>query len=125
MNRRDEQPHPIRFSCNDNRLNISMDVLHSIGNPTYVQIFVSRDRKTLYIRGCATKESESFAVAPRVYTDPEYKYILRKAAFSEAICCAQGWDRNGRYRISGIPISDKVIGFPFAKAVRLDGRDES
>jgi hypothetical protein len=125
MNKSNERPHPIRFSFNYNRLSISMDVLRTVGNPAYVQIFISSDRKTLYIKGCDTKESESFMVPPRVYADTEYKYSLRKAAFSEAICCAQGWDRNSRYRLYGVLVSERVMGFSFDDAVRLDNREES
>ena len=124
MNSQREQINPIRFSFNDNRLSISKEVLRTIGNPQYIQVFVSKDRKTFFIKGCDTKEPQSFAVPNRVYADSEYKYRLRKAAFSEAICSAIGFDSQGKYRLYGAPVSDHVIGFSFSEAVRLGSDTE-
>jgi hypothetical protein len=114
------QTHTIRFTFGNSRLYISMDVLRTIGDPDFIQVFISRDRMTLFIRGCDKKEVPCFAVPSRVYEDPEYKCILRKVAFAEAISLAQKWDRKGNYRLYGVPISQKVIGFAFAKAERID-----
>jgi len=121
MSDQQKRTHTIRFSFDNNRLSISMDVLRSLGNPQYIQVFVSCDRKSLFIRGCEKKEVPCFTVPPRVYIDPEYKYVLRKAAFSEAICSVTGWDKQGRYRLYGVVVSPQVMGFSFADAERLDG----
>jgi len=119
------QTHTIRFTFANNRLYISMDVLRTIGSPNFIQVFISRDRKTLYIQGCDIKESPCFAIQPRVYNDPEYKCILRKVAFAEAITLAHNWNRKGNYRLYGVPVSQRVISFAFAKAERLDDTSES
>jgi len=101
-----------------------MEVLRSIGCPKYIQLFMSRDRKTFFIRGCDNKETQSFAVPPRVYTDTEYKYRLQKAAFSEAMQTATGLDSNGKYRFYGVSVSEQVMAFSITDAQRLDGNDE-
>jgi hypothetical protein len=123
MSDQQKRAHTIRFSFDNNRLNISMEVLHFLGNPRYIQVFVSCDRKSLFIRGCENKETPCFSVPPRVYSDTEYKYVLRKAAFSEAIRSVTGWDQQGRYRLHGVAVSHQVMGFAFSEAERLDGDD--
>lgn len=121
MSDQQRRTHTIRFSFENNRLSISMDVLRFLGKPQYIQVFVSSDRSALFIRGCSSKETPCFTVPPRVYTDPEYKYVLRKAAFSEAICSVTGWNKQGRYRLYGVAVSPQVMGFSFSDAERLDG----
>jgi len=121
MSDQQRRAHTIRFSFGNNRLNISMEVLRSLGNPQYIQVFISCDRKSLFIRGCENKEVPCFSVPPRVYADTEYKYVLRKAAFSEAIRSVTGWEKEGRYRLNGVTVSPEVMGFEFAEAERLDG----
>ena len=112
--------YTIRFTFCNNRLYVTMDVLNALGRPDHIQVFISRDRKTLFIRSCNRGEDACFAVSPRVYTDPEYKCILRKAAFAEAICHVQHWDRRGRYRLYGVPVAEQVMAFSFVDAVRID-----
>ena len=124
MNMQKERSHSIRFAFNENRLCISMEVLRAIGSPKYVQMFVNRNRKIFFIRGCVKKESQSFSVPPRVYADTEYKYRLQKAAFSEALQTATGLDGRGKYRFYGVLVSGCVMAFPFDDAQRLDGHDE-
>jgi len=124
MSASQERTNSIRFAFSENRLSISMEVLRSIGCPKFIQLFISRDRKTLFIRGCDKKETQSFAVPPRVYTDTEYKYRLQKAAFSEAMQTATGLDNNGKYRFYGVSVSEQVMAFSVADAQRLDGYDE-
>ena len=124
MNTSQERTNTIRFAFRENRLSISMEVLRSIGCPKYIQLFMSRDRKTFFIRGCDNKETQSFAVPPRVYTDTEYKYRLQKAAFSEAMQTATGLDSNGKYRFYGVSVSEQVMAFSITDAQRLDGNDE-
>ncbi|GHV32178.1 hypothetical protein FACS18949_02340 [Clostridia bacterium] len=111
----------VRFSFNDNRLCISMHVLYALSSPNWIQVLISADRKTMFIKGCDETTRDRFSVPARVYTDSSYKYRLRKAAFKEAVCNAQNWDENGKYRLFGHVIADGVIGFIFADAVRLDG----
>lgn len=112
--------HPIRLALNQNRLCISMEVLHSIGSPQYIQMFVSRNQKILYIRGLKLKAEHSIKVPPRVYDDPLYDYRLNKAAFAEAICAVTGWDSQGCYRMNGSCIAEDTIAFHFNKAERID-----
>jgi len=114
----------IRFTFHDNRLNVTKNVLYTLGKPSWVQVLISRDRKTMYIKRCETKIRDSFFVPPRVYNDPEYKYRLRKAAFSEAVCKAQGWDEKDKFRLFGFPVADGVVGFRFDEAVRLEDSEE-
>ena len=78
----------------------------------------------MYIKRCDTKIRDSFFVPPRVYNDPEYKYRLRKAAFSEAVCKSQSWDEQDKFRLFGFSVADGVIGFRFDEAVRMEDCDE-
>lgn len=98
-----------------------MNVLRNIGSPNYIQVFISRDKTKLFIRGCDKKEMPCFAVPNRVYEDTEYKYVLRKVAFAEAISLTNQWDKRGSYRLYGVPLADRVIRFTFSKAERIDG----
>jgi hypothetical protein len=110
----------VRLSLNDNRLCISMTVLYALGKPDWIQVLISGDRKTMFIKVCDETVRDRFSVPVRVYSDSSYKYRLRKAAFKEAVCNAQNWDENGKYRLFGHIVTDGVIGFNFADAVRLD-----
>ena len=123
MSDANERANIIWFAFSSNRLVISKSVLKTLSNPKFIQIFVSLDRTTLFIKGCDTKGTQCFTVPPRVYVDVDYKYTLRKAAFSEAICSATGFDKKGRYRLYGVPVSSEVIGFSFADADRLDNME--
>jgi hypothetical protein len=114
----------IRLTFHDNRLNITKNVLYALGKPSWVQVLISKDRKTMFIKRCDTKLRDSFFVPPRVYNDPEYKYRLRKAAFSEAVCKAQGWNEKDKFRLYGFMVADGVIGFHFNEAVSLNDTEE-
>lgn len=114
----------IRFTFHNNRLNVTKNVLYALGKPSWIQVLISKDRKTMFIKGCETKLRDCFFVPPRVYNDPEFKYRLRKAAFSEAVCKAQGWNETDKYRMFGFIVTDGVIGFRFEEAVRLNDCEE-
>ena len=114
----------IRFTFKDNRLNVTKNVLYALGRPSWIQVLISRDRKTMYIKRCETKIRDSFFVPPRVYNDPEYKYRLRKAAFSEAVSKAQGWGDESKYRLFGSLFSEGVIVFRFDEAVPMCDSEE-
>ena len=114
----------IRFTFKNNRLNVTKNVLYTLGKPSWIQVLISKDRKVMFIKRCKTKIRDSFFVPPRVYNDPEYKYVLRKAAFSEAVCKAQNWDGTDKFRLLGFSVADGVIGFRFDEAVRLDDSEE-
>jgi len=114
----------IRFTLKNNRLNVTKSVLYALGKPSWIQVLISKDRKTMFIKRCETKMRDSFFVPPRVYNDPEYKYVLRKAAFSEAVCNAQNWDEKGKFRLFGFSIAGGVIGFRFDEALRLEDCEE-
>jgi hypothetical protein len=111
----------LRLSLKDNRLCISMSALYALGRPDWIQVLISGDRKTMFIKTCDETVRDRFSVPARVYSDSSYKYRLRKAAFAEAVCNAQNWDENGKYRLFGHVVTDGVISFAFADAVRLDG----
>ena len=61
---------------------------------------------------------DCFVVPARVYSDPKYRFDLRRAAFSEAICAATGWDRQSSRRLYGRLISHGVMEFRFADVVQ-------
>lgn len=121
---RQSRKHTVRLDLSKNRLSISMDVLYTLGKPSWIQLLISADRKTMFIRSCTAQDNDRFFVPPRVYTDSEYEYCLRKAAFAEAICRAQSWDSTGSYRLFGFLVGVGVVGFRFDDAVRLDISDE-
>jgi len=100
-----------------------MDALRAIGTPDYIQLLVNRGKNLLFIQACDKKEPQCFAVPSRVYTDTTFKYRLSKAAFAEAIEFYQSWDKEGKYRLYGTPVSDRVMRFSFDEAVRLDDND--
>jgi len=114
----------IRFTFKDNRLNVTKNVLYALGKPSWIQVLISQNRKTMYIKRCETKIRDSFFVPPRVYDDPEYKYRLRKAAFSEAVSKAQGWEDDSKYRLFGSIFSEGVIVFHFREAVPMCDSEE-
>jgi len=124
MNIQADKSHTIRIALAERRICISMDVLHQIGNPHYIQLFVNRDKNSLFIKGCDKKEPNSFAVPARVYADAEYKYRLTKSAFAEAMGSFCSWDSQGKYRLVGAPYADRVMRFSLAEVERLDNSDE-
>lgn len=99
-------------------------IQYFIGNPQYIQLFINRDKNSLFIKGCDTKEPHSFAVPVRVYADSEYKYRLTKSAFTEAIGTLLCWDNQGKYKLYGLPYAERIVRFSLESAERLDGDAE-
>lgn len=124
MNTQIEKGHTIRIALAERRICISMDVLRQIGNPKYIQLFVNREKNSLFIKGSDVKETHCFAVPARVYADAEYKYRLTKSAFAEAIGLFCSWDNQGKYRLVGTPYADRVMRFSLADVERLDNSAE-
>ena len=114
----------IRFSFYDHRLSISKDVLYAIGKPAHIQIFITTNNKTLYIKNCSESERSRFVVPKRVYTEGTFRYVLQKAAFAEAVCKRLDWDNKSAYRMYGVNIAKDVMAFQFGEAEKLSKGDE-
>ncbi len=120
MNEQQTTSGTVRISLKERCVCISMEALRSIGCPKYVQFFVNRDTKTMFIWGHDTKVEYGLTVKPRVYTDTEFKCRMNKTAFAEAISTFCGWDSLGKYQLYGTPYADRVMRFSLKDAERLD-----
>ena len=120
MNKRNRTIPTIRFSFFNHRIHISKAVLYAIGSPAYIQIIITPDNKTLYVKKCLDRVFDRFAVPRRVYTDGIFVFGLQKTAFAEAVLIKMGWDKNGIYRIYGESITEDVMAFKLDEAERID-----
>ena len=122
MSIRNRSAPTIRFTLSQHRIHISKAVLYAIGFPTHIQIIITSDNKTLYIKKCLERVVDRFAVPSNIfYSNGAMVFGLQKTAFAEAVMKRLNRSKKEIYRIHGTVVAEGVMAFLFEDAERLDG----
>ena len=110
----------LRFSLRWNKVHIHKSTIEVLKYPRYIQFLISKDKATLFIRGCDAKQPDSFLVPDNLFSNADAGFYLCSKLFTNRIAESAGWDMARAYRIEGKLIEEySAVAFLLTDAEKL------
>lgn len=110
----------LRFSLRWNKVHIHKSTIEVLKYPRYIQFLISKDKGTVYIRGCDAKQPDSFLVPDNLFSKADAGFYLCSKLFTNKIAETAGWDKAFAYRMEGKVIEEYgAVAFLLTDAAKL------
>lgn len=106
--------HPtISFQGKRNMINIGVDVIRLLGEPTHICILRNFENKSVAVVPCEADDVMSFRVPERFLTDRNSKFTVHSKQFTQEVMEDCGLDTDRTYVFPGeyIPKNNMVVFF--------------
>lgn len=118
-----EYSETMSFDLKKFRIRIHKSTIRAIGDPRYIHLLVSPDKKSVGVRACLDKSPDKDAHrVNRHLMESENSYEIYSSAFVKKLCKVVGSpDENASYRIKGkIIASEKMAVYSLATVTRIE-----
>ncbi len=104
--------HPtISFQGKRNTINIGVDVIRLLGEPTHICILRNFENKSVAITSCEAEALMSFRVPDKFLTDRNSKFTVHSKQFTQEVMGDCGLDTDKTYVFPGeyVPKNNMVV----------------
>ena len=99
----------ITFSGGSECLTVGRNVIRALMRPAYICFRVSKDRHSLIVYGCNSKDLMSFKVPSRIFEGKQHSVRVYSKAFVLDLIDKNDLDPNTNYMVPGKNLEDKKV----------------